>query len=352
MAVTYRPLQELVRSNIWSLRPYSSARHEFDGEATVYVDANENPFPSLINRYPDPDQLELKSRIAEMKGIAPAHIFLGNGSDEAIDLVYRIFCEPARDKAMVCPPTYGMYSVSAAIHDVAIIEVSLSARYQLDLSKMREHFSDPHLKVIWLCSPNNPTGNLVRTDDIEQLLDEFTGLVVIDEAYIDFSSQPSWLNRLEDYPNLIVLQTFSKAWGAASLRLGMAFASSEIMGFFRKVKPPYNINGLTQERALRLLDTWEQMQKQKRIILDQRDQLMRSLASLSSVLAVHPSDANFILVKFVDAAALFSFLKTKGIVVRDRSSVTLCEDCLRITIGTPEENGLLLEAINHYYNQE
>jgi histidinol-phosphate aminotransferase len=338
----------LIRPNIRKLVPYSSARNEFKGSASIFLDANENslgsPLIKWYNRYPDPMQWELKKKLSTIKGIAPEHIFIGNGSDEPIDLLYRAFCEPGMDNVIVCPPTYGMYEVSANINNVTLKKVPLTAQFQLDLEGLEEAI-DSHTRIIWICSPNNPTGNALYREDIEIIINNFSGLVVIDEAYVNFSRYRSFIPDLADYPNLVVMQTLSKAWGLAALRIGMAFASKEIIEVFNKIKPPYNISEPTQELALQALDSMEDVNEMIRILVAERDQLALDLMKLPQVIQVYPSDANFLLVKMKDAKGLYLFLTEKGIVVRDRSSVMLCEDCLRITIGTPEENKRLLEAV-------
>jgi len=341
-------LNNLVRENIKKLVPYSSARDEFSGDAKVFLDANENslgsPLLKWYNRYPDPHQHKLKEAISKVKGIAPEHIFLGNGSDECIDLFFRCFCNPGKDNVIICPPTYGMYEVSANINDVQVKKALLTDDFQLDLINL-ENIIDEHTKIIWICSPNNPTGNSLNRNDIELLLNNFDGLVVIDEAYINFSKQKSFIQELTDYPNLAVMQTFSKAWGLAALRLGMAFASTEIIMLLDKVKPPYNINQATQELALKALEEVDQVNEMIHELVDMRNALTEVFEKIPTVENVYPSDANFILVKIKHARKLYEFLLTKGIVVRDRSTVKLCEDCLRITIGTEQENTALIDAI-------
>lgn len=341
-------LNTLIRPNIRKLIPYSSARDEYKGHASIFLDANENslgsPLIKWYNRYPDPMQWELKNKLSSIKGIAPEHIFIGNGSDEPIDLLYRAFCEPGIDHVILCPPTYGMYEVSANINNVAVKKVPLNQQFQLDLEALEEAI-DAHTRIIWLCSPNNPTGNALYREDIEMILNNFDGLVVVDEAYINFSRHRSFIPDLADYPNLVVLQTLSKAWGLAALRLGMAFASEAIIEVLNKIKPPYNIGQPTQELALQALENIEDVNEMIRILVAEREQVATALRKLSPVLHVYPSDANFLLVKTIDAQKLYAFLTDKGIVVRDRSSVILCDDCLRITIGTPKENERLLDAL-------
>ncbi len=341
-------IEQLVRPNIRALKPYSSARSEFKGEAEVFLDANENPFDTGYNRYPDPLQWALKDRIAELKGVRPEHIFLGNGSDEAIDLLLRIFCEPQEDFIITLPPTYGMYKVSADIADVEIKEVPLRPNFQPDVDAILTTGASPHAKLLFLCNPNNPTGNSLNTDKVEQLLDQFNGVVVIDEAYIDFSAKKSFIHRIEEFDNLVILQTFSKAWGLAGIRLGMAFAQKPIIALFNKVKPPYNINQLTQQAALEALKNQEQQQAWVNRILGQRTVIQQFLAGLDYVERIFPSDANFILVKVKDPNDLYRYLVDKKIIVRNRSSVLLCDGCLRISIGTPKENEKLFAAMLDY----
>ncbi len=347
-------LQRITRDNIKKLVAYSSARDEFSGSAEVYLDANENslgsPLIKWYNRYPDPHQNAVKNALSIVKGIKAEHIFLGNGSDECIDLLYRCFCNPGKDNVIICPPTYGMYQVSANINDIELRIAPLLDDYQLNLAHI-ETLIDDHTKLIWLCSPNNPTGNSLNRSDIEMVLNNFNGLVVIDEAYINFAKQKTFIQELGDYPNLVVLQTFSKAWGLAALRLGMAFASKEIISILNKTKPPYNINQATQELALKALEEVGQVNDMIKEIVDMRDALAKVLWEVPTVKKVYPSDANFLLVKIEDAHNLYEFLLTKGIVVRDRSNVKLCDDCLRITIGTEKENTALIDAIADWINQ-
>ena len=337
-------LLQLVRPNILSLTPYSSARSEFKGQADIFLDANENPFENGLNRYPDPLQKALKARISELKGVAADQIFLGNGSDEAIDLLVRIFCEPGKDSILILPPTYGMYQVAADIAGVAVREVSLTPDFQPDVAAIHAA-ADSGTKILFLCSPNNPTGNDMHPEAIRQLAASFPGIVVVDEAYIDFSSQPSAIALLEDFPNLVVLQTFSKAWGMAGIRLGMAFASRAITDLFNKVKPPYNINQLTQEKALEALRDTSHKEEMVKQILSERTRLVAALHELPLVGRVYPSDANFVLVRVADPNALYRYLVERGIIVRNRHTVHLCAGSLRITIGTPEENQALLTAL-------
>lgn len=343
-------LNSLLRPNIRVLTPYSSARHEFSGEASVFLDANENslgsPLPQAFHRYPDPNQTALKIEIGRLKGIDPEQIFLGNGSDEAIDLLYRMCCDPG-DSALICPPTYGMYSVSAAIHATELICVPLLEDFNLDIPAILAAIR-PKTKLLFICSPNNPSGNSMKEMDIRTLLEAFNGLVVVDEAYIDFSTQPSWIGQLERYPNLVVLQTFSKAWGLAGLRVGMAFASREFMSVINKVKAPYNLSDAVQQLVLDALKNKGQVKQSTFVLLSERDRLEQEFAAIPCVLQVYPSDANFLLLKVTDAKAIYRYLVEKGIVVRDRSNVKLCDNCLRITVGTPEENTVLLERMRQY----
>lgn len=344
-------ITKLVRNNIRKVKPYSSARDEFSGEAKVFLDANENslgsPLLKWYNRYPDPYQHKVKDAISKVKSISPEHIFLGNGSDECIDLLYRCFCEPGKDNVIICPPTYGMYEVSASINDIEIRKAALTPDFQLDLEAI-ESLIDANTKLIWVCSPNNPTGNSLRYEDIAILLNNFEGLVVVDEAYINFSRQHSLLKELDEYPNLVVLQTFSKAWGLAALRLGMAFASPVIIEWLNKIKPPYNINQATQDLALKALEETGQVNDMIREIVSMRDALAAVFRRMPLVQHVYPSDANFLLVKVREAGKVYEYLLQQGIVVRDRSKVQLCEGCLRITIGTEAENTLLVDAMIEY----
>lgn len=339
-------IANLVRPNIRKLVPYSSARSEFKGKAEVFLDANENPFETGLNRYPDPLQWKLKAAISQLKGVPAEQIFLGNGSDEAIDLVVRIFCEPRQDHILILPPTYGMYQVSADIADVGIRSVSLTPDFQPDVDAILAA-ADEHSKILFICSPNNPTGNDVELERIRILCAQFKGIVVVDEAYIDFSNQASCTSLLSEFPNLIVLQTFSKAWGMAGIRLGMAFASTEIIQLFNKVKPPYNINQLTQQIALETLETsQDDYQQLLSTLLSERERLIKGLDELNFVEKIFPTDANFILVKMDDPNGTYQYLVEEGIIVRNRNSVHLCAGSLRITVGRPEENDALLTALN------
>lgn len=339
-----RTLKELVRENIWKLKPYSCARDEFKGEAKAYLDANENPFNTLYNRYPDPLQWAVKEKIADIKYVKPSQIMLGVGSDEPIDLIFRVFCEPKVDNVVAINPTYGMYGVCADINNVEYKQVNLEADFTLNAEKVLEAV-DKNTKVIFLCSPNNPTGNLLNTEEVEKILKGFDGIVVIDEAYIDFSNKGSWISKLSKYPQMIILQTFSKAWGLAAARCGMAFASEEIISFFNKVKYPYNINILTQKLILEKLENIDIKENWVQEILSQRTLMIEELKQLSIVEHIYPTDANFVLVKVDDANLRYKQLVEKGIIVRNRNNVTLCENCLRITIGTAQDNKELLNAL-------
>ena len=338
-------LEKLVRKNIFNLKPYSCARDEFKGEASVYLDANESPYNRSYNRYPDPLQERLKERISQIKKINSSRIMLGNGSDEVIDLVFRIFCEPAIDNVVAIEPTYGMYKVSADVNNIEYRKVMLDENFQLDAEKLLSA-SDRNTKVIFLCSPNNPTGNLLNRSEMQKVIEGFSGIVIIDEAYVDFSNELSWLNELDKYPNIIVLHTFSKAWGLASLRCGMAFASEEIIGFFNKVKYPYNLSTLVQHTILAQLDAGnENINYWIKEILNEREDLSLALEMLPIVEKVYHSDANFLLVRVNDANGIYKKLVDKGIIVRNRNSVSLCGNCLRITVGTVEENEILLDSL-------
>ena len=334
-----------MRPNIRAMQPYSSARDEFHGSASVFLDANENPYNAPYNRYPDPMQWRLKERISEIKGVPVESIFLGNGSDEPIDLLLRAFCEPGKEKMLTTDPTYGMYQVAAEVNNVACVKVPLREDFSLDLPALLARIDDA-TKLIYLCSPNNPTGNSLGHDAIREVLRRFGGIVVVDEAYIDFSAGPSFLRELSEWPNLVVLQTLSKAWGCAAIRLGMAFASPEIIGVLNKIKYPYNVNLLTQEKALELLDE-DRMHRQLAQILQERTRLCRDLSAIPLVRRIYPTDANFLLVDVGDADGVYHKLVEEGIIVRNRNRVTLCRGCLRITVGTPEEDDRLLEALKN-----
>jgi histidinol-phosphate aminotransferase len=346
-------LNKLVRENIKGLKPYSSARSEFSGKANVFLDANENSFGSPLtrwyNRYPDPLQWEVKKKIAAIKHVPVENMLLGNGSDECIDLLIRAFCDPKKDNILICPPTYGMYEVYAHINDVGVKEVPLLPDYQLNLEGI-ENAIDNDTKIIFLCSPNNPTGNSLEREDIEIVLNNFEGIVVLDEAYINYSRHRSFVSELKEYPNLVVMQTFSKAWGLAALRLGMNFASKEIIDILNKIKPPYNINQATQELALRALDNLEDVNTMIKETVREREVLVKELVQLPYVQKVYPSDANFVLAKMNQATSVYNYLKEKGIIVRNRSNVVLCEDCLRITVGTPEQDQQLIQVMKQYQN--
>jgi histidinol-phosphate aminotransferase len=344
-------IQNLIRENIKSLKPYSSARHEFTGKASVFLDANENAYGSPVtenyNRYPDPLQWQLKFQLAKIKGVPAENIFIGNGSDEVIDLAYRIFCTPQKDNVIICPPTYGMYQVSANINDVEIKKVNLTPDFQLDVEGIL-NATDSSTKLLFLCSPNNPTGNNMNRADVELVLNNFPGLVIIDEAYINFSKQKTFIQELTEYPNLIVMQTLSKAWGLAALRLGVCFASMDIIDIFNKVKPPYNINEASQQIALEALKGTATVNKWIQEVVHQKEDLANALTKFSFVKKIYPTDANFILVKVNDADVLYQYLADNEIVVRNRSKELHCENCLRITIGTPEENKNLLSTLKNY----
>ena len=340
-------LESLVRKNILRLTPYSCARDEFKGRAAkVFIDANENPYGTL-NRYPDPLQEELKEKLGIVKGISAQHIFLGNGSDEAIDLVYRIFCEPRQDNVVAIAPTYGMYAVCADINDVEYRPVLLNDDFTLNADRLLEA-TDERTKVIWICSPNNPTGNAFARQDIEHVLETFPGIVVVDEAYSDFNTFRPFRLDLNRFPNLIVLNTFSKLWASAAIRLGMAFASEEIIALFNKVKYPYNVNQLTQQQAMRVLDDMQHVNQWRATLLNEREHLLPAIAELPVCKCVYPTDANFFLVRMTDADRIYHYLVDRGIIVRNRSRVQLCGNCLRITIGTPQENNALLGALRQY----
>ena len=341
-----RTIKELVRPNIWSLAPYSSARNEYSGHvAHVFLDANENPFNGPYNRYPDPLQESLKERLSEVKNVPAENIFLGNGSDEAIDLVYRCFCEPKKDNVVAICPTYGMYEVCANINDVEYRNVMLDENYQITAEKLLAA-CDANTKAIWICSPNNPTGNDINNEEIEKVIENFDGIVIVDEAYIDFSKQKSFKQYVSnDNYNVIVLQTMSKAWGSAAIRLGMAFAKKEIIAIFNKVKYPYNVNLLTQEQAMKRLKDTQPVEQWVNILLQERGRTMEAFGELPICEKIYPTDANFFLAKVKDAQKTYDYLVDKGIIVRNRTRVSLCNNCLRVTIGTREENNELLGAL-------
>ncbi|MBX9853083.1 MAG: histidinol-phosphate transaminase [Cytophagaceae bacterium] len=345
-------LNKILRDNIKSVKPYSSARDEYKGQEGIFLDANENPYGSVTqegyNRYPDPLQRELKEKIAALKRVKQQQVFLGNGSDEPIDLLVRMVCRPGTDNILILPPTYGMYEVSAGINDVKVKEAPLTPDFEIDKVRVFQNI-DQNTKIIFICSPNNPTGNCVSQIAIKEILEKFDGLVVVDEAYIDFAVDKSMLPYLNEYKNLVVLQTFSKAWGMAALRLGMAFASEEIIKVFNKIKPPYNINAVTQRLVFDSIDNILKKEKMVMEILDQKEYVSAELGKLSKVVKkVYPSDANFLLVKTIDAKNIYKYLVDKKIITRDRSSVLLCEGCLRISVGKEEENKKLIEALNNY----
>lgn len=343
-----RPLEELTRPNIWALKPYSSARDEYSGnEAKVFLDANENPYNNPLNRYPDPLQRDLKARLAQIKGVAKENIFLGNGSDEAIDLAYRCFTRPGTDNVVAIEPTYGMYKVCADINDIEYRPVLLDQDFQIKSDELLKA-CDKHTKLIWLCSPNNPTGNNLNRNEIVKTIECFDGLVIVDEAYSDFSQECPLRLEIDKYPNLIVLNTFSKAWGCAAIRLGMAFADKKIIDIFNKVKYPYNVNALTQKNALEALAEPYEVDKWIKIILLERSRMIDAFKLLPSCEKVYPTDANFFLAKMHDAQTIYDYLKSNGIIVRNRTHVNLCDDCLRITIGSKTENNELLAALRQY----
>lgn len=335
-------INDLLRDSIASLLPYSTARNEFSGTEGLFLDANENPYGEW-NRYPDPYQKALKQKLSALKKIASKNIFIGNGSDEIIDLAFRIFCNPNQDKALTFSPTYGMYDVSAAINAVELVKVPLTANFEIDSTSLGAYLNDDSIKLIFLCSPNNPTGNVLSKTAIEEVLTKFKGLVIIDEAYIDFSDTPSWIKTLSRYPNLIVSQTFSKAWGLAAARVGVCYASEEIIEIFNKVKPPYNVSGLSQKAAIKALEDYEVFQKNIRIIKEEREKLKIELEKIELVLKVYPSDANFLLIELQDAIKVYNRLLAQRIIIRNRSKIVA--NCLRVSIGTPSENKQLLNAL-------
>lgn len=340
-------IDKLLRENIRSLQPYSCARDEFKGEASVYLDANENPYNAPFNRYPDPLQWEVKELLSKIKHVPAENIFLGNGSDEPIDLLYRAFCEPRIDNVVAIEPTYGMYKVCASINDVEYRKVLLDENFQFAADSLLAA-TNLYTKLIWLCSPNNPTGNSLDRKEIAKLLTSFEGIVVLDEAYIDFASEGSFSEFLSQYPNLVILQTFSKAWGSAAIRLGMAFASTEIIAILNKIKYPYNVNILTQKQALSALKNADQTRAWVKTLLTERTVLVQELERLPLVQHIYPTDANFVLVKVPDANAVYHYLVDKSIIVRNRNTVSLCMGCVRITVGTPEENRILLDELKNF----
>lgn len=341
-------IKRLVRPNILALQPYTCARNEYSGEARVWLDANENSMIAGLNRYPDPLQIEVKKRLGAMRGVGVENIFLGVGSDECIDIIYRTFCRPGVDNVVAIDPTYGMYSVCAAINDVEYRPVKLRADFSIDEEAL---FSavDENTKVLWICSPNNPTGNAFPPEQLRRIASRFSGITVVDEAYVDFSPLGSMVPELEALPRLIVMQTFSKAWASAAMRLGIAYAHPCIIGIFNNVKYPYNINILTQREALRVLDSADEVARVAHCLVSERERLAESLRSLPVVKKVYPSDANFLLVATTDADGLYAYLRDRGVIVRNRTRVTLCAGCLRVTVGTPEENALLLDVIAAFH---
>ena len=346
MKTTRFNINTLVRENVLRLKPYSSARDEFRGltKDMIFLDANENPFENGVNRYPDPQQRNVKSILAEQNGVKQENILLGNGSDEVLDLIYRAFCEPARDNVITLPPTYGMYKVLADTNNIENKEVLLTEDFQLNIDAILASY-DRYTKILFICSPNNPTGNVFNSNNIEVLLNSFKGLVVIDEAYIDFSSEQSWLKKLSLYPNLIVTQTLSKAYGLAGIRLGICYASTEIIAILNKIKPPYNVNELTQKRALKGLLNKNDFFNEIGLIIDEKNRLFKELLQIKYIIKIYPSEANFILIKVDDAHKRYNQLLDKGIVIRNRTSQPLCENALRLTIGTPEENYRLIKTL-------
>ncbi|MEP3836954.1 MAG: histidinol-phosphate transaminase [Algibacter sp.] len=339
-------LENIIRPTIKALKPYSSARDEFQGNSDdmVFLDANENPFENGVNRYPDPQQRTVKSLLSKIKGIPQENILLGNGSDEVLDLIFRAFCEPNQDNIITLPPTYGMYSVLANINAIDIISVQLDGSFQPKVDEILKE-ANSNSKVLFLCSPNNPTGNSFEAKSIERLIKEFKGIVVIDEAYIDFSNDESWISRLNEFPNLVVIQTLSKAFGMAGIRLGICFASQDIISILNRIKPPYNVNELTQQKAISQLEQFEQTQQQVKEILEERNALVTKLKSVNYISKIYPSDANFVLAKVDDATKRYNQLIEKGIVIRNRTTQPGCENCLRFTIGTPRENRILIDTL-------
>ncbi len=340
-------INELLRENVKNMKPYSCARDEFKGEASVYLDANESPYNSPFNRYPDPQQWKVKEAISKIKDVPAANIFIGNGSDEPIDLLYRAFCEPRKDNVVAIEPTYGMYQVCAAINDVEYRRVLLNEDFDIEAFKLMDA-TNHSSKIIWLCSPNNPTGNSLNVTEIQKLLKWFRGIVVVDEAYIDFSKNKSLSSLLKKHANLVILQTMSKAWGNAGIRLGMAYASTEIIEVLNKIKYPYNVNILTQEHALKMLSNKSTVEKWVETLLEERSNLIKKLKTLDFVQHIYPTDANFVLIKVENATMIYNWLVNKGIIVRNRSTVTLCANCLRITVGVASETKTLMAALNEY----
>ena len=340
-------IEELVRKNIRVLAPYSSARDEYSGKEGFFLDANENPF-GIFNRYPDPYQPALKQKLAEIKNTNPETIFIGNGSDEIIDLAFRVFCEPKQDKALTFIPTYGMYEVSANINDVELIKLPLNKNFQIEKKDLEPYFLDEFLKLIFICSPNNPTGNLLKTEDIEFILEKFTGIVIIDEAYIDFCEQPSFITKISKYPNLIIIQTLSKAWGMAGIRLGIGYMNEEILSYYNRVKAPYNISVINQQTAMEVLNNEEKFTQEVQTILIEKQRLIQNLSELKMIKKIFPSDANFLLVEVENAGELYGKLIEKKIIIRNRNSVI--KNCVRISVGTFEENEQLINALKELNN--
>lgn len=342
-------LNKLIRPNILTLQSYASARDEYQSEEGIFLDANENPY-GQYNRYPDPYQRLLKDRLADLKGINPKNIFIGNGSDEVIDLTFRIFCKPSQDQALTFAPSYGMYDVSAAIHDVALIKISLDKNFQIDISKLENHLYNTKTKLLFICSPNNPTGNIMNENAIRFILENFQGIVIIDEAYADFCDAPSWLNEIENYPNLIVCQTFSKAWGLAAVRVGVAYTNQAILSYLNKVKAPYNVSQVNQMVALEALENVALFEKQKHIILQERSRLRQALEALDIIKKIYPSAANFLLLEVTDSDTIYKKLIQQKIIVRNRNKQV--KNCIRISIGTPEENNQLINALKQIKYEE
>jgi histidinol-phosphate aminotransferase len=350
-------IDNITRGFIKDLTPYSSARDEFTGVGEVFLDANENPFGATLhenitvskdlNRYPDPLQTSIKTKLAKIKGVKEENIFLGNGSDEAIDLLMRAFCQPQKDSIVTMPPTYGMYKVSASINDVSIKTVPLTTDFDIDLEALQPEFENSNNKLLFACSPNNPTANLLSLEKVKTLCQNFKGLVIVDEAYIDFAPDATFLKELNNYPNLVVIQTFSKAWGMANVRLGMMFASKAIIDIINKIKPPYNVNGVTQQIALQALENESQKEQMVAELIAERSKLLEQLEAIDCITKVYPSDANFILVKTKDANSIYNALVAKGIIVRNRTKELNCENCIRITVGTPAENEKLIKELQN-----
>ncbi len=337
-------ISKLVRPNILNLKPYSSARSEFSGKEGIFLDANENPYGSL-NRYPDPFQRELKDKIAGIKECDSRNLVIGNGSDEIIDMVFRIFCEPGKDKAMIFSPSYGMYRVAAEINNTEVVDIPLDKDFQIDQEKTKPYLDRPDLKLVFVCSPNNPTGNIMNRETVTFLLENFRGIVIVDEAYNDFSQEPSWLDRITKYNNLVVIQTFSKAWGLAAARLGMAYACEEIVALLNKVKPPYNISSINQQAAMDALQDPGKKNRTVALLMKEKEKLVKALSSMERVKKIYPSRANFLLIEVDNADALYRELVSEGIITRNRHREIA--NCLRVTVGTPEENEMLINAINN-----